>query len=246
MSILSSQLVTTGTADSPTSIIYLLSNDTLSGVQVAGYLSKNLENLTYQLSIYQLAVVYTTDAGTVILQVSYANSVWSLVNNAVADVVATPTVANQIAYATNTGGSLAASGLSTALFNGGNLSAGISGTAGALYSFPSAATSGKLGLAAVANSGNFTTTISNAAAGQSTAMSFADVGAATGQFLVKTAALVNGNLVQASGTAGITVDSGVATTNVQLKANIKAATTASYAGGGTSNAFTATLLPPVS
>jgi hypothetical protein len=58
------------------------------------------------------------------------------------------------------------------------------------------------------------------------------VTAATGQFLVKTAALVSGNLVQASGTAGVTVDSGVATTNVQLKTQVKAAITGNIGGAG--------------
>ncbi|MCF1193250.1 hypothetical protein LRR18_16795, partial [Mangrovimonas sp. AS39] len=45
-------------------------------------------------------------------------------------------------------------------------------------------------------------------------------------------ALVNGNLVQASGTGGLTVDSGVATSNVQLKTQVKAAQTADIGGGG--------------
>jgi hypothetical protein len=221
MSILSSQLVTTGLADSPTSLIFLKTSDTLSGVQAAGYLTLNLENLTYQLSPYQLAVVYTTDAGTVLLQVSFANNVWSLVNQAVTDVVATPTVANQIAYATNTGGSLAASGLSTALFNAGNISAGLSGTAGALESYSSTALRGALALQAVANTGNTNVTISNVAFGQASTLSFADIGSAAGRFLVANTAtpFTNGNFPKASGTGGLMVDSGIAVSNLmQLNA----------------------------
>jgi hypothetical protein len=73
--------------------------------------------------------------------------------------------------------------------------------------------------------------------GQSTVMTIPDVGAATGQFVAKTAALVSGNLIKASGTAGVVVDAGFA---------VLAKTTAAYAGGGTSNAFTATGLATTS
>ena len=83
----------------------------------------------------------------------------------------------------------------------------------------------------VDNTGDFAVSISNAAHGQATVYSVADVGAATGQLLNKTAALVCGNLIKASGTAGIVVDAGFA---------VLANTTAAYGGGGTSNAFTAT------
>jgi hypothetical protein len=94
----------------------------------------------------------------------------------------------------------------------GNLQAGSSGHAGTVESFPAAASEGGLILAAVSNSsGDFNTTISNAAAvAQSQVISIPDVGATTGQFLVKTAALVSGNFIQASGTAGVVIDSGIA------------------------------------
>lgn len=116
----------------------------------------------------------------------------------------------------------------------GNVIAGASGALGIVRSFPSVAASGYLELAATTNtSGNFHTTIGTAAAiGQSQAISIPDCGAATGEFLVKAAAFVNGNLVQASGTGGLTVDSGVATSNVQLKSGIKAATTGNIGGAG--------------
>lgn len=78
MSILSQQLVTTGAVDAPTSFIYLQTNDLLSTVLVAGYLSAQLGTQVNELSIYQMAEVYTTDSGTVLLKVSFANGVWSL------------------------------------------------------------------------------------------------------------------------------------------------------------------------
>lgn len=121
---------------------------------------------------------------------------------------------------------------------GGNFIAGASGTDGIFVSFPATATSGTLNLAAVTNAtGDFDTTISNAAAvAQDQVISIPDVGAATGEFIIKTAALVNGNVVVASGTGGVVVDGGVAPAALQLSANLTSVRVA-WAGGGTSNAF---------
>jgi hypothetical protein len=99
-------------------------------------------------------------------------------------------------------------------------------------SFPATAANGSLILAAANAGGAFNTTISNGTMAQSTVYTIPDVTAATGQLLAKTAAFVNGNIIQASGTAGVTVDSGVATTNVQLKTQVKAATTGNIGGAG--------------
>jgi hypothetical protein len=116
----------------------------------------------------------------------------------------------------------------------GSLISGIAtgGTAGALILYPATTTNGSLRMVPVGNVGNFNTTISDVTGlGQTQVITVPDVGAATGQFLVKSAALVSGNVVVASGTAGKVADGGFA---------VKANTTAAYGGGGTSNAFTAT------
>lgn len=149
--------------------------------------------------------------------------------------VTLPVTANHIAVFTNTDGAFG-DDAATAI-NGGNLQAGLSGTAGTLASFPSTASKGSLKIAAVANTGNTVTTISNAAMGQASVVSIPDPATATANFVVAPAALVSGNLVKASGTAGLVAD---------LGASIKAATTAAYAGGGTSNAYTATGLTATS
>lgn len=237
-----------GTTQQSPSIVYITTNDTLAEVLVTGYL--NLSRADFQIAYnnYQMALVFTIDQGNVWLRVLVSGSNYSLESTAEAGLVALPTVANQIVYATNTSGGLAASGVATALFNAGNISAGLSGTAGALYSFPSTATTGKLGLVAVANSANFTVNISNVLYGQSSTISFADVGSAAGRFLVANTAtpFTTAHLIASSGTGGLTADSGIATANVQLISNFKGAITATYAGGGTSNAFTATGLTATS
>src|SRR3990167_6043513 len=113
----------------------------------------------------------------------------------------------------------------------GDITAGSSGNAGFVSSFPTTASKGSLQLAAVDNTGNTITTISNAAMGQASVVSIPDPAAATANFCIRTTALVSGNVVKASGTAGLLVDAGFA---------VLANTTAAYGGGGTSNAFVAT------
>lgn len=73
-----------------------------------------------------------------------------------------------------------------AAVNLGNISAGASGTAGTLISFPATATNGSLILAAINAGGAFNTTISNSVMGQSTVYSLPDIGAATGGIVVST------------------------------------------------------------
>ena len=105
-------------------------------------------------------------------------------------------------------GTITASGAITS--TAGNITSGSSGDAGTFISFPATAANGTLIFAATNAGGAFNTTITNAASvGQTQVISIPDVGAATGQFLAKTAALVSGNLIMASGTAGKVVDSGL-------------------------------------
>lgn len=75
----------------------------------------------------------------------------------------------------------------------GNLIAGSSGNAGFLQSFPGSA-NGSLKIAAVANSGNTITTISNAAMGQASVISIPDPGAATSNFALSQSSAPTNNL----------------------------------------------------
>jgi hypothetical protein len=109
----------------------------------------------------------------------------------------------------------------------GNLTAGSSGHAGTVASFPGTASKGSLILAGVANTGNTNTTISNAAMGQASVISVPDPGAATANFVLDHGtttmaagsqlilAKVNGteaaNAVTASGNAGVITTSSLTT-----------------------------------
>lgn len=212
--------------------IFINTNDTLATVTTTGYLTKSHRDFQYPYNNYQMAEVYTTDSGVVWLRVvvtfSGGHAVYSLVAPSESGSITTPTVANQIAYATNTLGTIAAAGLATALFNAGNISAGLAtGTAGILESYPGVATSGKLILAAVTNAGgNFNTTISNAASiGQSQVLSIPDTGASAANLLVSkltgTQHITVGSLAVDAGT----LTSGIATGGVVGKLTLFPTTT---------------------
>ncbi len=115
----------------------------------------------------------------------------------------------------------------------GNMTIGSSGNVGSLTLFPATAANGTLVLLPINAGADFDTTISNAASvGQDQVLTIPDAGQATGNFAVAPNALVNANLIEASGTGGLVVDSGIATSDVQLNTNIVAATTADIGGGG--------------
>lgn len=129
-------------------------------------------------------------------------------------------------------GTLTASGAITS--SGGILTSGAStgGVVGEVVLFPTTASTGSLTWKAVPNSGNTSTIFQTAALGQGTTYTVPDPAGAAGAIAVAAAALVSGNLIQASGTVGLIADSGVATAAVQLKANIKAAQVTGLGGGG--------------
>lgn len=143
------------------------------------------------------------------------------------------TTANALAVFADTAGTVKAASTTTTLGQplivSGNVSAGLSGTSGALASFPAAASKGSLILQGVANTGNTNTTISNVAMGQASVVSIPDPAGATANFVVAPAALVSGNFLSASGTAGLAINSGIAVTSVTQVASV-AMTAAQFNG----------------
>lgn len=225
----------TGLAGVFPNVVYLDTNDTLAQVTATGYLNKLAAEKV--LLNNAMALVSTKTSPNAIasqvtwLEVSKSGGNWSLIPTAGPGSVTLPTIANHIATYTNTTGGLSEDP-ATAI-NAGNIQAGLSGTAGYLASFPSAATTGSLRLQAVANSGNTVTTLSNAAMGQASQINIPDPGNAIGQLLIAAGAtpFTNKHLPIASGTGGLIVDSG---------AQLLTGTSPTYAGGGTSNAFSIT------
>lgn len=116
-----------------------------------------------------------------------------------------------------------------AVINAGTVQSGLSGTAGGFIAYPATAANGFLELLPVNAGAAFNTIISNSVMGQTSTISIPDPGAGTAQFLVKNAAFVSGNVVVASGTAGLTVDSGFPNTGLVQVASV-AITAAQFNG----------------
>lgn len=209
MSILNIQTVQTGLVGVLPYPIYIRTNDTYATVTTSGYLNE-AHQLGNTFSPEQMALVYTSDDGPVWLKVTVSGSTYSLAQLSSPGDITLPTIASNIIVSTDTVGTLA--NLAGTAINRGSLQAGLSGTAGTLISYPATASKGSLIVAAVANTGNTTTTLSNVAMGQASVVSIPDPVNAVGRLLIGATAtpFVSGNFPVASGTAGLMVDSGVA------------------------------------
>jgi hypothetical protein len=95
----------------------------------------------------------------------------------------------------------------------GTIQSGLAGTVGGLILYPATTAKGTLRVTATNNTGDTITSITNAAMGQASAFTIPDPGTATATFAIAPAALVSGNLVKASGTAGLLVDAGLTLIN---------------------------------
>lgn len=110
-----------------------------------------------------------------------------------------------------------------------NVQAGNSGNAGYFRSYPPTASSGYLELQAANSAGNYAAIIKNASLGQASTWTLSDPGAATSFIAQYPAAPTSGNFPQASGVAGLLVDSGYGVNNIQQYASV-AITAAQFNG----------------
>ena len=186
-----------GTTGVSPSIAYIQTSDTEAQILASGYLNQAVQSGLVNFSLPCMACVSTIasagaqpDVGWYEVQYTASgnpvSAVWSLIPAKAPGSVTLPTIANHIATYLDVNGSLGEDA-STAI-NGGNIQAGLSGTAGYLASFPGTASKGSLEVKAVANTGNTVTTISNAAMGQASVVSIPDPAAATANFLLSASA----------------------------------------------------------
>lgn len=212
-------------------IVRIVTTDDYDTITAAGYLD-NVQKQGFVLSETDVLLInYDEGASSGFFTVSIDGSgVTTIAPLVSAGEVVLPVTANHIAVFSGTAGAIG-DDAATAI-NGGNIQAGLSGTAGYLATFPGTAARGSLRVQAANNAGNTVTTVTNASMGQATTLTIPDPADATADIVVSPSALVNGNLVEASGTAGLVVDAGIATADVQLSANIIAATTGNIGGAG--------------
>lgn len=194
MPILNAHLVQVGDVGIQPQVAYILTNDTVAAVLTAGYLNHYQQNNPGLLNDTTMCLVTTktavnatsTEVGW--YEVSYNGSTknWSLVPSAGAGSVVLPTIANHIATYTNTTGTLSEDP-ATAI-SGGNIQAGFGATPGSVVSYPGAAASGTLKLAATVNAtGNFSTTITNDNSyAQDQIVTIPDSGASSPSFVLNT------------------------------------------------------------
>lgn len=212
MAIKNIQTVQTGLVGVLPSLAYIFTTDPEATIITTGYLNHEVQ-LGTQFSMPCIAAVSTMATPTSQpqvgwYQVAHVGENWSLVAIGSPGDVVLPTIANHIATYTNTTGTLSEDA-ATAI-NGGNIQAGLSGTAGYLATFPSAAAKGSFRIVAVANTGDTLVTLSNVLMGQASVISIPDPANAVGRLLIGATAtpFVSGNIPAASGTGGLMVDSG--------------------------------------
>lgn len=216
--------------------VAILTNDPEATVLTAGYLNKIVQNgASFPLPCLaevSTKATLTSDYRVGWYQIVHSGGNWSLTAAGSPGDVVLPTIANHIAVFTNTTGQIGEDA-ATAI-NGGNIQAGLSGTAGTLISFPSTASKGALIVAGVANTGNTNTTLSNVAMGQASVVSIPDPANAIGHLLIGATAtpFTTGNFPQNSGAAGLMIDSGIAVSNIQQKTQVKAVLSANIGGAG--------------
>lgn len=208
-------------------IIYILTNDTLAEVTATGYLN-GIARQNAPLNEADMALVTTKTSPNAVatqvawLEVSKSGENWSLVPSGSPGSVVLPTIANHIATYTNTTGTLSEDP-ATAI-SGGNIQAGLSGTAGYLASFPATAARGSLRLVGANSAGNTVTTITNASQAAARTYTIPDGGQLASSFLLTDSA---GTQTIATGSLALTLGS------LTVAAGNIAATLGSVAAGTT-------------
>lgn len=219
MTILNISFLDLGQVGNKPSICFIETNNTLAEVTTAGFLDSAIaQGEPFSDSMMALVTTKTSPSAVVTsvgwLEISRSGSSGSLVPGGSPGSVTLPTIANHIAIFTNTTGTLSEDA-ATAI-NGGNIQAGLSGTAGFLSSFPATAARGSLRLVGANSVGNTVTQITNASQAAARVYTIPDGGQSASSFLLTDSAgtqtiatgslaLTLGNIVVAAGSITATL-----------------------------------------
>ena len=224
---------------------FMVSGDSLATVTTAGYLNQvSLEGYPVNNSdVIQTLIDYNlaSKSGTftiLIAEVAAGTGIITLAEFSTSTGgITLPTTANHIATYVNTEGELSEDP-ATAITGGnlqalGNVLAGASGTAGRLTSYAPAANSGTLSVVAANSGANVANVITNGLNTVASTYTLPPIlgasNSSAGVAIVSTGSAVTGQLVTFNGTSGNLASAGF---------NLHGGITPTYAGGGTSNAFT--------
>ncbi len=209
-------------------IIYIDTSDTVAQVTTAGYLNSSIsQGFTYNTK--QMALIYTTDAGPDWYEITINPAgVITLVPSVNPGNVLLPVGINRIASFTNAAGQIG--DVAATINHLGSIAAGTSGAPGTFISFPAAAASGTLIVAASNNVNAFNSTITNTAIGQATVYALPDAANANARILVGATAtpFTADHIMVASGTGGLVADAGY---------QMKTVAGAAAAGGAAAQSF---------
>lgn len=239
MAILNVQADQIGQVGVKPGIWLIQTNDTIATVTTAGYLTAaysagNSFNDGDMAGVITKLTPSSSDVSSGWYQIhSAAGGAWSLTPMTAPGTVVLPTIANHMAIFTNTTGTIGED-VSTAI-NGGNLQAGLSGTAGYLSSFPATAARGSLRLVGANSAGDTVTQITNASQAAARVYSIPDGGQAASSFLLTdgiatqtiatgSLALTLGNITAAAGNISASLGSVAAGTTVTAGTGVTATT----------------------
>lgn len=221
------------------SIAYIATDNTVAEITASGYLNNAVQQ-GYAFSESMMCLVSTmASAGAPIevgwFEVSKSGANWSLVSPSSPGEVVLPTIANHLAVFTNTTGTLSED-VATAI-NGGNIQAGLSGTAGYFAAFPATAARGSLRLVAANSAGNTVTQITNASMAAARVFTIPDGGQAASNFIISDSAsnqtISTGGLIVSQGNvqSGSSGDAGTFIAYPATAANGTLIIAAANAGG---------------
>jgi hypothetical protein len=199
MAVLSWTTEVTGFEGIVPKLLYIETNDTFATITTAGYLNPSVE-AGMEFTNEAMALVMST-TGPLWLQTALVGANHNLVSPSSSVNVVLPTIANHIATYTNVTGTLSEDA-ATAI-NGGNIQAGLSGTAGTLSSFPATAARGSLRIVGANSAGDTVTTITNASQAAARTYTIPDAGAASNFLMTNNATtqtIATGSLALTVGT----------------------------------------------
>lgn len=232
MAILNIQLGSVGQPGAPR-INFILTNDTVATVLGAGYLNHSVQSGFVFTESDMCLVTTKTSPSAASTQVGWyeaskSGANWSLVATGEPGTVVLPTIANHLAVYTNVTGTLSEDA-ATAI-NGGNIQAGLSGTAGYLTSFPATAARGSLRLVAANSVGNTVTQITNASQAAARVYTIPDGGQSASSFLLTDS---SGTQTIATGSLALTLGNITASAgNLVAGSTAAAGSVTSFAGTG--------------
>ncbi len=227
-------LVNAGLPGTAPQIFLASTSDSLGTITTAGYLndqSARVKEGDFFFINYDDTSTFPLNTGENVssgrFQVAYSAPNWSLVQTDVSGFLLASNNLSDVDSVSSARNNLQLGTANNVAFL--NVTAGNSGNAGYLRSYPATASRGYLQLQAANSAADYAAIITNASLGQAVTWTLGDPGNANSKILQAAGSLISGNFPVASGTNGLMVDSGYNVDNILLYASV-AITAAQFNG----------------